>query len=110
MKTTVELNNEIARHRKLLNRAVGDKILARINYHHYEIVQLITELDDVEAKISRLNAEGVFDKNVKALGDHFGKMLQEQFLKAEDNAILTGQFDNITTDKNGNHNDTHISK
>lgn len=110
MRTTVELNNEIARHRKLLNRAVGDKILARINYHHYEIVQLIAELDDVEAKISRLNAEGIFDKNIKALGDDFDKMIHEQFLKAEDNFMITGQFSNFTTDKNGNHNDIHFSK
>ena len=48
------IDKEIATHRKLLNRAVGNRILPLINYHHYEIVRLIAEYDTMENEI-RIN-------------------------------------------------------
>jgi len=55
MDKTLELiDKEIATHRKLLNRAVGNRILPLINYHHYEIVRLIGEYDTMENEI-RIN-------------------------------------------------------
>ena len=48
------IDKEIATHRKLLNRAVGNRILPLINYHHYEIVRLIGEYDTMKNEI-RIN-------------------------------------------------------
>lgn len=108
IKTIKELNNELSKHRKLLNRAVGNKILPHINYHHYEIVRLINEINSEQANRTRLSIEGIFDANVKALGYDFGKMMREHYLRAEDNMILTGQFHTITS-PDGSHSDIHIS-
>lgn len=110
IKTIQELNSELAKHRKLLHRAVGNQILPHINYHHYEIVRIIKEIKDSASIRTRYSIDGVFDKDVKALGDDFGKMLREQFQNMEDNAILTGQFNNFITNPDGSHIDTHLSK
>ena len=109
IKTIKELNNELSKHRKLFNRAVGNKILPHINYHHYEIVKLIEEINDLDAQRDIMSIDGIFDFNVIALGNDFGKMIREHYLKAEDNAILTGQFHTITS-PDGSHSDIHSSK
>jgi len=44
------LEVELSKHRKLLHRAVGNRILPHINYHHYEIVRLIGEINTKEAE------------------------------------------------------------
>ena len=114
MRTIQELEKELAKHRKLLHRAVGNQILPHINYHHYEIVQIINEMESEEMKRNRLSLQGVFDSGVKALGYDFGKMLQEQIFKIEDNEILNGtfrkagQFGNIITNHDGSHSDIYL--
>jgi len=90
MKTIQELQQELAKHRKLLHRAVGNQILPHINYHHYECVRIINEIQDSDMKRDRFSVIGVYEKNVKSLGDDFGKMFREHFLKLEDEAILKG--------------------
>jgi len=110
IKTIQELNQELSKHRKLLHRAVGNQVLPHINYHHYEIVRIIKEINDSASIRTRYSIEGIFDKDVKALGDDFQKHLNEQFQRMEDNAILTGQFNNFTTNSDGSHMDTHLSK
>lgn len=91
IKTIQELHAELAKHRKLLHRAVGNQILPEINYHHYHVVKIIDEINDVEFHKKRLAVDGIFDKDIKALGADFSKLLAEQFRKLEDQAILKGK-------------------
>lgn len=84
------LEIEIAKHRKLLNRAVGNKIIPHINYHHYEIIRLLGELDNVDKKVMMAHIatiEGV-------LGVTFNEAMQQAYRKAEDHYILTGEMPN----------------
>lgn len=104
----IELGKELAKHRKLLNRAIGNRILPHINYHHYEVVRLIEEIkvaEDLDFGMIRATITGIDLKFPE-----FNKMMFNELLKAEDDVILRGNFNNFTTDKNGNHNDTHVSK
>lgn len=91
IKTIQELNNELAKHRKLLNRSVGNQIIPHINYHHYEVIRIIGEINNIESKKDRLSVEGIFNSDIKSLGDDFGKNLRKQFLQMEDEAILKGE-------------------
>lgn len=109
MKDIQELNNQLAKHRKLLHRAVGNKILPHINYHHYEIVRLIGEIDNIILN-ERINKfpTGLWGVN-PVLEASLQEFFTEKQMESEDKYILTGKFDNFTTDSNGNHSDTHIS-
>lgn len=106
MKTTDELNSELSKHRKLLHRAVGNRIVPHINYHHYEIVRIIEEIKEIEYKSHNERVESIIGLD---LFPDLRKEILDSFLKAEDQAILTGNF-NTSTSEDGTHLDTHISK
>jgi len=86
MKTIQELQQELAKHRKLLHRAVGNQILPYINFHHFECVRIISEIQSEEQHKKRLRAIGVDVKD----GKNLYKMLSDGFLKKQDEEILGG--------------------
>lgn len=83
MRTLQEIDKEISKHRRLLHRAVGDRITPRINYHHYEIVSLIQEHDDLFKEQIRNNFTGI---------KSFSDQLIYELTKLEDKEILQGKF------------------
>jgi len=149
MKTT-ELHKELAKHRKLLHRAVGNRIVPHINYHHYEIIRIIDEIEKSEKETKYVfgfpligvpdshgdimshdlleklkNAHHEWNETHVSISPmsnlpsikmmyhdqetEAGRMLCESYLKSEDLAILTGNF-NTSTSADGTHSDTHTSK
>lgn len=80
MRTREEIDKDIARHRKLLHRAVGNRILPVINYHHYCIVELLKEREEV------LN-EGYAEFKANIMPG-----LIELFIKKQDQIILNGNI------------------
>jgi len=89
MKTIQQLQQELAKHRKLLHRAVGNQIIPHIDFHHYECVRLIREINIANEKeyMDNLGKIGLIGAEA---GNNLFKMLTEQLLKAEDEAILKG--------------------
>lgn len=88
-----EIETEISKHRKLLNRAIGNHIIPYINYHHYEIVRLIGELNDENDKIKEYISKSI----ESVIGVQTGNDLMKQYLDAEDEAILTGNFREVSS-------------
>lgn len=80
MRTREEIDKDIARHRKLLHRAVGNHILPVINYHHYCIVELLKEREEV---LNEGYAE--FKASIRS-------GLIELFIKKQDQIILNGNI------------------
>lgn len=75
MKTTDELNSELSKHRKLLHRAVGNRIVPHINYHHYEIVRIIEEIEKAEKE-----AKYVFGLPLIGIPDSHGDIMSPELL------------------------------
>lgn len=91
-----QVEKEIAKHRKLLNRAVGNQIIPHINFHHYEIVRLIEERQSLTLRLSEI----MFGGGVIGLSAEAKNSFQEQYLKIEDEAILSGSFKNHSYGRN----------
>lgn len=85
------LEIEIAKHRKLLNRAVGNKIIPDINYHHYHIIELLSKLKQLESDLPRTPVLGIITQSDY---DAVAKFYTDAFQKAEDHYILTGEMPN----------------
>lgn len=107
MKTTDDLNSELSKHRKLLHRAVGNRIVPHINYHHYEIVRIIEEIKESERLDFEKHMVNVLGMSISM--HPFNKEILDAYMKSEDIAILTGNF-STSVSVDGTHLDTHISK
>lgn len=84
------LEVELAKHRKLLHRATGNRILPHINYHHYEIVRLIGEINTKEAAYKTKYAFGfplfgVPDSHGDVLGPEMYQKMRDAFDEARNN-------------------------
>lgn len=89
-----ELYNELAKHRKLINRAIGKKIIPHINYHHYEVVRIIGEIRVAESEQNNLPILGIFNdplSDVVGLMDFFNKTLPNEYIQKEEDFILKGE-------------------
>lgn len=85
MKNIQELNKELAKHRKLLNRAVGNRIIPYINYHHYEVIRIIEEIKQAQEINDQKYIFGIpLISNQDSHGDIINPELFKKFKEAYD--------------------------